>query len=252
MAPLWNRAPSQQRTPAWLGRRARSHGAGGWWRTCTGRGRAVPHAARRRQRLREPAHCHDAPRAHRPWRGAGQIAHLTDDITPRVYLARAGVQPGPVQRRPGQSIHLENNVLFPQFEAAAQAAAAPQAAAPQQLWTPPPSARWTGRHPTALVYGFLCRRARRRAAEFVRPRHRRYWEHLARWTSGARWRWARAAQRATITASMAVQGVEPRHFAIWLAPVGGQRTDALFEPRWREAAANRQGVRTNLFRGYFG
>ncbi len=51
---------------------------------------------------------------------------------------------------------------------------------------------------------------------------------------------------------MAVQGVEPGHFAIWLR-LWGQRTDALFEPEVaRELQQAAQGIARNLFRGYFG
>ena len=51
---------------------------------------------------------------------------------------------------------------------------------------------------------------------------------------------------------MAVDGVEPEHFAIWLR-LWGRQTDAMFEPEVaRELQQAARGIARNLFRGYFG
>ena len=109
---------------------------------------------------------------------------------------------------------------------------------------------------TALVHGFY---ADVRADAQLGPLFDRviepHWDaHLARmvdfWSTVMLG--ARSFKGDVFGKHMAVDGVEPEHFAIWLR-LWGRQTDALFEPEVaRELQQAAQGIARNLFRGYFG
>ena len=109
---------------------------------------------------------------------------------------------------------------------------------------------------TALVHGFY---ADVRADEQLGPLFDRaiapHWDaHLARmvdfWSTVALG--ARSFKGDVFGKHMAVDGVEPGHFEIWLR-LWTQHTNALFEPEVaRELQAVAHGIARNLFRGYFG